>query len=668
MVVGSPIVLNLIPGGVMPVMMINETDKGYKKEFLIYNGAAPYNLPANVSATIRGTKRDGYGVTEAAEVTSGSNLVRITVTEQMTAVPGPNIFELVFEDTNNLKVATINFIMMVERSALNANTVISDSDIAYAEQVLDQLQSVAAFKAQLDNADADIAELQDVKVQKYDTVAQMKANTALKVGMYARTGGYYAVNDDGGALYRISSTAPSTHYETLANGLYAEHIYDSEIKPEQFGAYGDGTHDDSSAIQAMINSVPEYSVCVFLKTYLCNTGILVTRNVNILMYGRCRFPGTLEYAFRVYGQGARRCKFRLNLACTEKTQTVWASHSIIGLDLWASMENEYDVEIEGFKTGIRLFAGNTNSEVDCTYNKVFIRRIYNCQYAIFLTGGSSGGTMNSGTVAQNTFIGGRIGVQGASYAWLGSEDTDDNSYWAVRSVLVSGRTNNNNSFLACSFEGFGVKEDPYTNRARVSGEMQAGMYLNCRYEGITSIKFGGGAYNPTMFLGGYALENVLPEEYSGTSLGRRTQLAGYINPVVIKRSGSGNQYLEVRGANNSIISAFYGNEFFIPRVCLTSNGTAYAGGDASKAIKLINSYSKDNPVSISEIIEASECRFSNSGHIMYKNHAGTKIFDIQPIYTSVPTNVLPGTMAFVNGRPRWYDGTNWVYADGTVVT
>ena len=156
MVVGSPIVLNLIPGGVMPVMMINETDKGYKKEFLIYNGAAPYNLPANVSATIRGTKRDGYGVTEAAEVTSGSNLVRITVTEQMTAVPGPNIFELVFEDTNNLKVATINFIMMVERSALNANTVISDSDIAYAGQVLDRLQSVAAFKEQLDNASDDV--------------------------------------------------------------------------------------------------------------------------------------------------------------------------------------------------------------------------------------------------------------------------------------------------------------------------------------------------------------------------------------------------------------------------------------------------------------------------------------------------------------------------------
>lgn len=192
MVVGSPIVLNLIPGGVMPVIMINETDKGYQKEFLIYNGNEPYNVPANVSATIRGTKRDGLGVTEAATVTAGSNVVRITVTEQMTAVPGKNIFELVFVNTNGLRVATINFIMLVERSALNADTVISESDIAYSEQVLNQLGRVAAFKEQLDNASDDVADL--------------KTHTS-----------WY-------------------------------------VMPEDFGAVGDGVTDDTQAIQDAIDS------------------------------------------------------------------------------------------------------------------------------------------------------------------------------------------------------------------------------------------------------------------------------------------------------------------------------------------------------------------------------------------------------------------------------
>ncbi len=153
MVVGSPIKLNLVPSGIMPVVYINETDEGFEKEFLIYNEHVLFIIPANVSATIRGTKGDHRGVAESATITAGTNRVRVTVTEQMTAVAGPNIYELRFVDTDGMKVGTINFIMMVEKAALDADTVISDSDIAYADQVLDQLQSVAAFKNQLDNTD-----------------------------------------------------------------------------------------------------------------------------------------------------------------------------------------------------------------------------------------------------------------------------------------------------------------------------------------------------------------------------------------------------------------------------------------------------------------------------------------------------------------------------------
>lgn len=294
MVVGSPIVLNLIPGGVMPVIMINETDKGYQKEFLIYNGNAPYNVPANVSATIRGTKRDGLGVTEAATVTAGSNVVRITVTEQMTAVPGKNIFELVFVDTNGLRVATINFIMLVERSALNADTVISESDIAYSEQVLDRLQSVAAFKEQLDNQEI-------AKIQRFDTVAQMRANPDLKEGMYARTGGYYAVNDGGGALYRIYNTAPATYYETLTNGLYARLITEGTADVKQFGAKGDGVTNDTSAF---INALANASVVtVPTGKYKITSQIEITNKHRLIAVGTVRILTTVSnnYAFYIHG-------------------------------------------------------------------------------------------------------------------------------------------------------------------------------------------------------------------------------------------------------------------------------------------------------------------------------------------------------------------------------
>ena len=242
MVVGSPTVLNLVPSGAMPVVYINETDEGFEKEFLIYNGHAAFSVPVNVSATIRGTKGDRRGVAENATVTAGTNRVSVTITEQMTAVAGPNIYELVFVDTSGLRVGTINFIMLVEKSALSSDTIISDSDIAYAEQVIDELGSIAAYGAVLNN-----------KPYKFDTVAMMKADTSLENGMYAITGGYYAVNDGGCALYRIYSTAPATYYETLTSGLYAELITNGKSSVKMYGAHGDGTSDDTASIETALN-------------------------------------------------------------------------------------------------------------------------------------------------------------------------------------------------------------------------------------------------------------------------------------------------------------------------------------------------------------------------------------------------------------------------------
>lgn len=161
MVSGQPTILNLVPSGVMPVVYVSQDDAGYYKQFLIYNGSEPYSVPANVSASVRGKKGDGYGVAEIAEVTAGSNLVQVMVTEQMCAVVGDkNIFELVFTDTDGLRIATVNFVWSVKADALGG-AVVSDSDIAYAEQVLSQLGQFSAFKQQLD---ANTARIETVAV------------------------------------------------------------------------------------------------------------------------------------------------------------------------------------------------------------------------------------------------------------------------------------------------------------------------------------------------------------------------------------------------------------------------------------------------------------------------------------------------------------------------
>lgn len=90
-----------------------------------------------------------------------------------------------------------------------------------------------------------------------DTVADMIALDLVE-NQKVKTLGYYSVNDGGNATYKIVENAPSTKYETLDNNLYAELIFNNDINVKMFGAYGDGTHDDTTAIQTAINSVRSY--------------------------------------------------------------------------------------------------------------------------------------------------------------------------------------------------------------------------------------------------------------------------------------------------------------------------------------------------------------------------------------------------------------------------
>lgn len=110
--------------------------------------------------------------------------------------------------------------------------------------------------------------IQSTAIWCFDTIADMLQATNLINGSFARTLGYYSVNDNGGAIYKITDTASLTDYqEELASGLYATLINEKYVTPEMYGAYGDGVHDDSTAIQTAINSnkVIELSP----KTYIC---------------------------------------------------------------------------------------------------------------------------------------------------------------------------------------------------------------------------------------------------------------------------------------------------------------------------------------------------------------------------------------------------------------
>lgn len=84
-------------------------------------------------------------------------------------------------------------------------------------------------------------------VHAYPALSDMLNDSTLLAGMTATTAGYYQAGDGGGATYQLSSTEPETYYEKLKSGLYAE-LISKRPTFEEFGAKGDGTSDDTDAV------------------------------------------------------------------------------------------------------------------------------------------------------------------------------------------------------------------------------------------------------------------------------------------------------------------------------------------------------------------------------------------------------------------------------------
>lgn len=95
----------------------------------------------------------------------------------------------------------------------------------------------------------------------FNNVEEMKNAENLIEGSFAKTLGYYSINDNGSATYKIRNR---TVDDIIDNGkiillnnenLVAELIVENNtITPEQFGCYGDAEHDDTIQLQKALNS------------------------------------------------------------------------------------------------------------------------------------------------------------------------------------------------------------------------------------------------------------------------------------------------------------------------------------------------------------------------------------------------------------------------------
>lgn len=122
----------------------------------------------------------------------------------------------------------------------------------------------------------------------FDTVADMKQSNNLIDGSYAETLGYYEKNDGGASLYKIrnkeiSDVVNEMELIEINENLVAELVINNQtINIKQFGAYGNGVHDDTSILNYALSLSSDIVKKILLnETYLISSPLLISSNKDI---------------------------------------------------------------------------------------------------------------------------------------------------------------------------------------------------------------------------------------------------------------------------------------------------------------------------------------------------------------------------------------------------
>lgn len=248
--------LDMHAGGAPVVVHLSQYDDDFSLVFNLYSSSGTFTIESGTTAAIRGTKQDGMGYSVNASLDISNKRVTVTGDQQMTAIAGKNTFELTLTK-NSKELNTANFILDVERAALDKDTLASDSVIKELVDVIDRTDEIIAAARQSDAAQAAIAALttrsetaatsaessaSDAAASKaaaeaaydnLDSVIAQKTAAAIEeideeyqAGIDAVDEAYQAhideINEKAQQIQRIATTADQTAAEALSVATNAE--------------------------------------------------------------------------------------------------------------------------------------------------------------------------------------------------------------------------------------------------------------------------------------------------------------------------------------------------------------------------------------------------------------------------------------------------------------
>ena len=175
--------LTIAPGDVLPVVNVSQYDSAYQLNCRLWNtDDTPYLIPENANARLDMTKEDGNGVSVAMSISNANRAIcYLWMVLQMTTCVGDNTCEIVLVHRDDgRRLGSINFILRVERAALRNNAVVSESQISYVQQKIDQWASIAAYGDALSAAQAQVTQLSDNLSQLHNDLTDLDNEKAQK--------------------------------------------------------------------------------------------------------------------------------------------------------------------------------------------------------------------------------------------------------------------------------------------------------------------------------------------------------------------------------------------------------------------------------------------------------------------------------------------------------